>query len=418
LQYLPNLNGQSISDVTFLDSLTGFFITGNLNTPSGINFIYKTTNGGSNWQNIYSDNKDFARIIFINSQTGFVCGGYNNYTNNLLKTTNQGDIWFSLNTPYSFLFKDMSILNEDTIWLVNDMALESGVFRSTNGGQNWIMQSNLNPDKIYMVNKNLGFIKRGNGIYGAYTGRTTNGGYDWNLTSPDTAFYDMHFIDSLVGWKANGLNIKKTTNGGLNWTLQFLPQLNYANVLFKFSFINKDTIFGVGGIYSYQSTGRGLVYKTTNGGTNWGYQLPDTSFGIYQYFFINFVDKLKGWAFSPGFKNIRTITGGADTTLYTRINNKIISVPINFELKQNYPNPYNSSTIIEYYINKQGWVKLKIFDITGREMGTLVNEVQNIGGYGIPVSINLSSGVYFYKLIYTNKEGELQTETKKMMIIK
>ena len=344
LQYLPNLNGQSISDVTFLDSLTGFFITGNLNTPSGINFIYKTTNGGSNWQNTYSDNKDFARIIFINSQTGFVCGGYNNYTNNLLKTTNQGDIWFSLNTPYSFIFKDMSILNEDTIWLVSDMALEGGVFRSTNGGQNWIMQSNLNPDKIYMVNKNLGFIRRGDAPFGAYIGRTTDGGYNWTLnTNADTTFDEIYFIDSLTGYKCDQ-NIQKTTDGGLTWTWQILPHLNFANEMLSFSFINKDTIFGVGGVYQFPSAYRGLVYKTANGGINWGYQIPDTSFGITQLWYIKFIISLKGWAFRGSYKNIYTNTGGSDTTLYTRINNKIISVPINFELKQNYPNPYNLST--------------------------------------------------------------------------
>jgi hypothetical protein len=63
-------------------------------------------------------------------------------------------------------------------------------------------------------------------------------------------------------------------------------------------------------------------------------------------------------------------------------------------------------------------VKLKIFDITGREMATLVNEVQSTGGYGIPVSVQLSSGVYFYKLVYTNKKGELQMDVKKMVVLK
>lgn len=62
--------------------------------------------------------------------------------------------------------------------------------------------------------------------------------------------------------------------------------------------------------------------------------------------------------------------------------------------------------------------KVKVFDIVGREMGTLVNEEQNAGGYGIPVSLNLTSGVYFYKLIYVNRKGEIQMETRKMMLVK
>ena len=62
-------------------------------------------------------------------------------------------------------------------------------------------------------------------------------------------FLDMYFVDSLTGWKANG-NMMITTDGGFNWTSQILP--NGGNIqitsMYKFSNINKDTIWGVGGI--------------------------------------------------------------------------------------------------------------------------------------------------------------------------
>jgi hypothetical protein len=230
----------------------------------------------------------------------------------------------------------------------------------------------------------------------------------------------MYFTDSLTGWRVGG-NIMKTTNGGLNWTWQKLPNITNAlwNLMHKFSFVNKDTIYGVGGVIQCPSGYRGIIYKTTNGGNNWGYQIPDTGFGISSSFwFIKFVDKLKGWAFTPGYRYIRTVVGGMDTTFYTGIKNQNITTPTNFELKQNYPNPYNSSTIIEYYINTNGWVKLKIFDITGKEVAILVNEVQSTGGYGIPVSVNLSSGVYFYRLQFISQSGDMQIETRKMIVIK
>jgi hypothetical protein len=92
-------------------------------------------------------------------------------------------------------------------------------------------------------------------------------------------------------------------------------------------------------------------------------------------------------------------------------------LPASYNLSQNYPNPFNSTTLIGYYIQETGWVKLKIFDITGREMATLVNEVQGVGGYGFPVSVELSRGVYFYKMILTTKNG-IQMDTKKMVVIK
>jgi len=228
----------------------------------------------------------------------------------------------------------------------------------------------------------------------------------------------MHFIDSMTGWRA-GCNILKTTNGGLNWSWQKLPNLNITyNLMLKFSFANKDTAYGIGGVIHYPTCFAGLLYKTTNGGINWGYQIPDTNFGIGDYYFIDFINKNNGWAFWFSNKAIHTVTGGGDTTFYTGINNITQIPPKNFELKQNYPNPYNNSTLIEYYINESGWVKLKIFDITGREMATLVNEVQSTGGYGMPVSVQLSSGVYFYKLVYTNKKGEMQMDVKKMVLLK
>jgi len=51
-------------------------------------------------------------------------------------------------------------------------------------------------------------------------------------------------------------------------------------------------------------------------------------------------------------------------------------------------------------------------------MATLINEEQNTGGYGIPIAVQLSSGVYFYKLVYINRKGEMQMETKKMVLLK
>jgi hypothetical protein len=160
------------------------------------------------------------------------------------------------------------------------------------------------------------------------------------------------------------------------------------------------------------------LYKTTNGGINWGYQIPaDTSIDSLTYRYIQFTDKNNGWAWEYN-SGIHTVTGGGDTTFYTNINSISNGIVKNFELKQNYPNPYNNSTLIEYFINEPGWVKLKIFDIAGREMATLVNEVQSTGGYGIPVSVQLSSGVYFYKLVYTNKKGEMQMDVKKMVLLK
>lgn len=90
------------------------------------------------------------------------------------------------------------------------------------------------------------------------------------------------------------------------------------------------------------------------------------------------------------------------------------NVPNEFFLLQNYPNPFNPTANIKYQIAKSGFVKLIIYDVTGREVQTLVNEKQNAGTYEIDFDgSSYSSGVYFYKL-----ESENFSETKRMMLLK
>ena len=95
------------------------------------------------------------------------------------------------------------------------------------------------------------------------------------------------------------------------------------------------------------------------------------------------------------------------------------AVPDGFYLYQNYPNPFNPSTIIRFQIKDSRFVSLKVFDILGKEVATLVNEKLHSGIYEVPFSINqfsnnqIPSGVYFYRL---STDGF--SETKKMLLIK
>ena len=88
-----------------------------------------------------------------------------------------------------------------------------------------------------------------------------------------------------------------------------------------------------------------------------------------------------------------------------------------YDLSQNYPNPFNPSTVIKYSIPQSGNVKLTIYNILGSEVTTLVNEFQEAGVYtnefSIDSGLNLSNGVYFYKL-----EAGNFTKTKKFILMK
>ncbi len=408
-QFLPNTIGsQIVNDMKFIDSLNGYMITSKNVNPDTAS-ILKTTDGGDNWTTVFSQgSRRFNKIKFINNNTGFVCGGTGSGTPYLYKTTNEGINWFVLNSSGCAIWDDMFVLNADTIWLVDHNGLCGGVYRTTNGGVNWIRQTGGGaPDRIYMYNARIGFVSKS----GEFIRKTTNSGINWTTVSTDS-FIDMCFVDSLTGWRAYG-TMHKTTDGGLNWINQPLPSTMFGTSLINnFSVLNKDTVWGVGGNAQYPN-GRfkGAIYTTTNGGSNWFYQVPDTSLvTITAYSQIQFINKDIGWAYSQN-RGIHTKVGGDPLTSVNPISSEI---PKQFKLEQNYPNPFNPSTIINYQLSIISFVTLKVFDLQGKEVQTLVNKKQSAGSYSAEFNgANFSSGIYFYTI-----QTENYKETKKMMLIK
>lgn len=89
-------------------------------------------------------------------------------------------------------------------------------------------------------------------------------------------------------------------------------------------------------------------------------------------------------------------------------------IPLSFELFQNYPNPFNPETVISYQLAVNSFIKLKIYNLLGREIATLVNEEKSSGNYEIKFDgTNFSSGIYYYTIIAGNF-----TQTKKMVLLK
>jgi len=119
--------------------------------------------------------------------------------------------------------------------------------------------------------------------------------------------------------------------------------------------------------------------------------------------FSNVFSALVGWVRANG----GLITG-------TGSNNASLTIPDNYSLSQNYPNPFNPSTKINYTIPKSGLVSLKVYDLLGKEVASLVNEVVNAGSHEVLFNAsNLSSGTYFYRI----KVGDF-ISTKKMSLLK
>jgi hypothetical protein len=117
--------------------------------------------------------------------------------------------------------------------------------------------------------------------------------------------------------------------------------------------------------------------------------------------------------FSPGSATMWTVGTWKDESMTTSVNqNK--STPSKFELLQNYPNPFNPSTTIKYQIPQAGMVTIKVYNILGQEVATLVNEMKNSGSYEVNFNANnLASGTYVYRL-----QAGAFVQTKKMLLLK
>lgn len=144
-------------------------------------------------------------------------------------------------------------------------------------------------------------------------------------------------------------------------------------------------------------------------------QLNFTSVGFQQFGLLDidgdgFIELLVQQEISPSLWTLYVYSTPAQSVSVNENNTTIPS----YKLNQNYPNPFNPSTTIEYSINKTSDVKIKIYDITGREMQLLAQGIQTSGTYKVNLTAkSLSSGTYFYQLIIDG-----YSESKKMVVIK
>jgi hypothetical protein len=113
----------------------------------------------------------------------------------------------------------------------------------------------------------------------------------------------------------------------------------------------------------------------------------------------------------------KTITDGLQRSGFTTVTDVAEArqtAPKLYTLEQNYPNPFNPTTEIRYNLSKQNLTFLKVYDVLGREIATLVERIQEAGTYAVSFDAShIPSGVYFYTL----KSGEFFT-VKKMMLLR
>ena len=419
LQVMPNMGNRLLRDLYFTDSLTGYAVASPESYTDSAH-ILKTTNGGNNWAIKFTKEGKLNRIIFLNSQIGFAGGDF------LLKTTNSGENWMVWNWSFSRVVDDMQLFGEDTIWYAYSDPTSGGLFRTTNGGINWEKRdsgipANSYPIYIYFYNSRIGFATGNTNVY-----KTTDAGLSWNLAFTGGA-QKLYFKDSLNGYRASQ-GFYRTSNGGINWSKDSLPSVagNYYTNKWITNFQTSvyGTIYAIGA--SAQSLSnflyRGIIYKTTNSGLNWGYQFPDTSFNIYNFSTVYSINN-HVWCYDNYYNKGIYSSSGGDSTVYVGINQISNEVPNEFDLYQNYPNPFNPRTVISFQLFLHGGrteravvsnLSIKVYDINGREVQTLVSGRMQAGTYeAVWDGTGFPSGVYFCRMV-TEGYGK----TIKMTLVK
>jgi photosystem II stability/assembly factor-like uncharacterized protein len=397
----------ALGSVYFVNENKGWAVSGAC--PSG-GLIMKTTDAGLHW--IWNTNTNLFSITFINNNTGWTVGGDFN-GGIIMKTANGGTNWSTVFEIEGYGFNSVSFVDENIGYVAGGQWTPyrwGTVFKTTNGGNDWFItipypystEAFLN--SVFFINQNLGWAVGENGVIR----KTTNGGNDWNLQSLSGDYFTtVFFIDESTGWvvghqSPNGI-ILKTTNGGTNW-IDISPNIVSDKYVGGVYFLDAFTGWVVGN--------DGLVIKTIDGGDSWDIQNSGTYVNLYA---VHFIDSCKGWAVGSNGTILHTTNGGV--TFIEEIN----EAPPKFSIEQNYPNPFNPTTKIKFGIpsveshpDASLPVTLKVYDVLGNEVVTLVNEEKQPGTYEIQFDgMNLPSGIYFYQL----RAGTF-VESKKMILIK
>jgi len=380
----------SFNDICTFDS-SSFYTIGKDYEANEIIFLY-TDNGGEDWQTKnYPPLSNVSGLDFFDENYGMITGD-----NSIFFTLDGCNTWHQGTTPPNSYFGNINIINSNKAFLSGAWGT---LLKSSDGGNTWFsINSNTTGSLELIVFKDLlnGFIIANSGP----TIITTDGGENWNTINysfgwlNDGAFYGNNSI-ALAG--SDG-NIYISNDGGQTWTEKIVA--SSGTYVSSISF--KDSLKGI-------AVGEtGLLLFTTDGGDTWNQQFSPT---LTDFSDIEYSQNKSGIIIGKDGVIIGTKKGiqivGVD-------DEQINLLPTNLYLSQNYPNPFNPSTTIRYSVPHSSNVLIKVYDILGNEIETLVNEVKQTGIYGLTwYPDGLPSGVYFYQLKTENYIG-----TKKMLLIK
>jgi hypothetical protein len=416
--------------------------------------IYKTTNGGSSWTKTFRQTNGFTDAIkgldgfpgvyeFLGDPVGGRWSLYLSYDygstwdsaglyipsvsgeagwNNSIFAASPGSNSF-IGTNHTKLIQSFTnglIVNHPTPGLANSfsvwgnsndriMAGGSILLYSINGGNNWTNVNAIGSGTISGITGagSQWFYIRGSSIY-----YSSNNGSNWNSVHSSSGSYSDISLSpfGLYLWAAHFGGISRYSfDEPLPVELSsFISTVSGSNVILNWSTSREINNSGFDverrdTRNETQDVWKKVGFVTGNGNTieNSNYQFTDRGLSQGKYIY-----RLKQIDFNGNF------------TYHNLANEVIVGSPEKFSLSQNYPNPFNPSTKINYDLPFDAKVTLKVFDMTGREVVTLVNEFKSSGYYTVDFNAsNLSTGVYLYR-ISADANGKSFTSEKRMVLVK
>lgn len=328
--------------------------------------ILKTTDLGSTWSpRTAGVNLDLYGVSFGGrlSEVGVAVGD----NGTILRTTDRGETWaavlMDVNVPKQVNYRSVTFGSGNNGVIVGQNGV---ILLTSNGGISWFSSPSYTPNVDYvfaiMVDEYTAFATGSNGVII----KTTNMGESWQTiaTGVNNTLYRIRFADdqNAISVGTEG-TILKTTDGGVSWVNQTSGISNNLNCLF----VVDDQI-------SYTGGSDGIILKTTDGGITWFAQGDNlSSFGL--------------------------------------SNSQEVQLTV-------FPNPSNPNSIISYTVSELSFVSMRVFDILGKELDIIVDEIQNKGSYSVNFDgTKLSSGMYFCTLIIQNYNG-ITAKTMKIILVK
>jgi photosystem II stability/assembly factor-like uncharacterized protein len=392
--------------------------------------VMKTTNGKTFIEVSNGlEPENYSAIFSRNSDSAWVCS-----TKQIYRTTNGGTNWnkmYEYSGPGAqYVFYDAIYFWDNNVGIaISDQIMEKPntmfIVRTIDGGLTWNPITNGLPsdNDHYLFGTNGTFDVVGDHCWfpvkSSSDGDTTSQcylihsrdrGLNWESIPLPANFgsFGVSFSDTskglIVGYYGH---IAQTTNGGKTWSMR------YDGTVRPFVDFSKGTgtVWAVGpGDENHNLN----IAKSTDYGTKWTTRKTYMPMALTD---ISVVDQNCVWISGSNYGILRTLTGG-DIPSAVR-EDEIPNRPSSFELLQNYPNPFNPSTTIKYRVDESGSVNLTIFNELGRKVRILVDEKQSAGWHQIVwdgrnfSGQKVATGVYLYTIQNKNRTG-----VKKMIMLK